>query len=94
LELPVPSIVIEPTLYLAPREQYPVLIQQLDNQKNTVAFFAHNPGITDFVNELTNVRIDNMPTCSIFAVAAETNNWAHFMEARKELLFFDYPKNK
>ena len=58
-----------------------------------MAIFSHNPGITEFVNQLVeNVHIDNMPTCSIFAVKINSTNWKDFIQTKKELLLFDYPK--
>ena len=64
------------------------------NDKNKIAvLFSHNPGITDFANTLTNVHIDNMPTCSIFGVQADAEKWAVFFRSEKNFLFFDYPKN-
>jgi phosphohistidine phosphatase len=65
----------------------------LPDGKNTIALFAHNPGITEFVNTLTNVRIDDMPTCAVFAVASEAESWSSFLDSEKKFLFFDYPKN-
>ena len=59
-----------------------------------VALFSHNPGITEFVNTLTaETKVDNMPTCSVFAVKADINSWQEFVDAKKELWFFDFPKN-
>ena len=67
-------------------------IASLDDIYNSVALFSHNPGITDFVNELTKTRIDDMPTCGIFAIKIDTDLWANFAKAKKEFWFFDYPK--
>jgi len=60
---------------------------------NSVAVFSHNPGITEFVNELTKTQIDVMPTCGIFAMNVHTKSWADFKSAKKDFLFFDYPKS-
>ncbi len=79
-------------LYHASSNVFYNTIAQLSNAWQTVAIFSHNPGITDFVNSLTNTQIDNMPTCGIFAIAAKTNDWKNFEDAEKEFLFFDYPK--
>ncbi len=69
-------------------------IEQLDSSPNTVAIFSHNPGITEFVNTLTDaVRIDNMPTCGVFVIHIQSDKWADFKKAKKQFLFFDYPKN-
>ncbi len=59
----------------------------------SVALFSHNPGITAFVNDLTNTHIDDMPTCAVFAVHIKTNSWKDFKNAEKNFWFFDYPKN-
>jgi phosphohistidine phosphatase len=87
------DIIFVSALYHAPAEIFYEVIKHLDDPFNTVAIFAHNPGISYFVNELTNTRIDNMPTCAVFAVQASIDNWKDFAKAQKEFLFFDYPKN-
>jgi len=80
-------------LYEAPAARFYEVISQLNDKHDTIALFSHNPGITDFVNALTQVRIDNMPTCAVFAVSIDTTKWAQCKEAEKSFLFFDYPKN-
>ena len=87
------DIVLDERLYEAPMETFYEVVAALDNKHDTVALFAHNPGITDFVNTLTGVRTDNMPTCGVFAVHADTEDWKTFRESSKQFLFFDYPKN-
>lgn len=87
------DIIFVSALYHAPAEIFYEVIQHLDAPFNTVAIFAHNPGITYFVNELTEMRIDNMPTCGVFAVQANITHWKDFTKAKKEFLFFDWPKN-
>jgi phosphohistidine phosphatase len=89
------GIVFVTALYHAPAAIFFEVISHLDDELDTVALFAHNPGITHFANELnTEMNIDNMPTCSIFAVRAPVSKWGDFAHAKKEFLFFDYPKNK
>ncbi len=88
------SLIFVSALYHAPAEIFLEVIKEIDNKFNTVAIFAHNPGITYFVNSLLpNVKIDNMPTCGTFAVEININNWVDFEKSKKEFLFFDYPKN-
>jgi phosphohistidine phosphatase len=79
-------------LYHAPVHVFYNVVEHLANAYQTVALFSHNPGITDFVNELTDVRVNDMPTCGIFAIKIYTNDWLEFGTAKKEFLFFDYPK--
>src|SRR4051812_38730178 len=80
-------------LYLATPSAFASTVAELDDHFKTVALFSHNPGITDFASSLTNVKVDDMPTCAVFAVQAETGSWSGFHEAEKNFLFFDYPKN-
>jgi phosphohistidine phosphatase len=79
-------------LYHALPPVFKQVIAGLDDKDDTVALFAHNPGITTFANMLTAVRLDNMPTCSVFAVQSPVEHWNEFLTAGQEFLFFHYPK--
>jgi phosphohistidine phosphatase len=87
------KMIVNQKLYLAPADEFYKSIADVDDAYETIAVFAHNSGITDFANSLTKVKIDNMPTCSIFAVSVKAKTWSQFKNAEKEFLFFDYPKN-
>ncbi len=79
LYLPEPSVIEE-------------TIISLSNDIESVAIFSHNNGITEFANQLSEAKIDNMPTCCIFAVKIETDSWSKFAKAKKNFWFVDYPK--
>ena len=88
------DIIFISKLYHADAGIFFEVVDELDNAFTTVAIFSHNPGITEFVNLLiTATRLDNMPTCGIFAISIKTDKWINFKTAKKELLFFDYPKS-
>ena len=80
-------------LYGAGPAVFEKTVTSLPDKHNTVAIFSHNPGITEFANSLSIVRVDDMPTCAVFGVSAEVDSWKDFMKADKKFLFFDYPKN-
>ena len=86
------EILFVPELYHAAVQTFIKVVSELNDNYRSVAIFSHNPGITEFVNTLTPVQIDNMPTCGVFAVNADVNSWNEFATATKELLFFNYPK--
>lgn len=86
------EIIYKTELYHADAEAFYSVIENADTEINTVAIFSHNPGITYFVNELTEVKIDDMPTCAVFALEADCKKWKEFRKAKKKFLFFDYPK--
>lgn len=79
-------------LYHAPPSVYYDVIGALPDELNTVAIFAHNPGITDFVQETATARIDDMPTCAIFGIRLHTDDWGSIQSCKKEFWFFDSPK--
>ena len=86
------DILLVPELYLAGPDAFYDAIAKAPAAAKTIALFGHNPGITEFVNDLTDVHVDDMPTCAIFAVKADIKEWSEFKDAEKQYWFFDYPK--
>ena len=79
-------------LYLATPNVFSAVISAIDDKYDSIAVFSHNNGITDFANQLTETRIDEIPTCGIFAIKLRSKHWSEFDTAEKEFLFFDSPK--
>ncbi|MFY7838967.1 MAG: SixA phosphatase family protein [Lacibacter sp.] len=79
-------------LYLPEPSVFEETITSLPGNINAVAIVSHNNGITEFANGLTNAKIDNMPTCCIFAVKIDTEDWSKFAKAKRQFWFVDYPK--
>lgn len=86
------KMIIKQELYLAPPEIFYKCIADINDKFETIAVFAHNPGITEFTNNLTNIRVDDMPTCSVYAINIDTDSWSSFTNAKKSFWFFEYPK--
>lgn len=80
-------------LYNASIKNFFDAVENLSDEYKNAALFSHNPGITAFVNMLTDTRVDDMPTCAIFAIHVYTDKWKNFFDAKMEFWFFDYPKN-
>lgn len=86
-------VIKEPRLYQAGVKHFFEVIHSLPDSWHCVALFSHNTGLTDFVNRLSKVRVDIVPTCGIYAIKADIDLWADFKEGKKAFWFFDYPKN-
>jgi phosphohistidine phosphatase len=86
------ELILIPELYEAPAGVFFDVIRNLSDTYQQVIIFAHNPGITSFVNMLTDVNIDNVPTTGLFGVRIPITEWKDFEDAKKEFWFFDYPK--
>lgn len=80
-------------LYHASRDSFYNVVRTIDDRIDSAAIFSHNPGITDFVNDIqSKVKLDNMPTCAVFAINLNAKNWKDFSPEVNSFLFFDYPK--
>lgn len=86
------ELILRDELYMAGPTIFKEVVATTDNSIKSIAIFSHNPGITDYANELTETRIDNIPTCGVFSVKADCSSWKDFATAKKEFWFFDYPK--
>lgn len=86
------DLILVPNLYEASVIDFYNTLEMVDDKHNNVALFSHNPGITEFANSLTEHKIDNIPTCGVFAISTQIKKWREFRLADKALLFFDYPK--
>ncbi len=83
----------EEKLYHCIPSVFEELLYEVDGKAKTVAIVAHNPGITDFVNQLAgNFVIDNMPTCGIVAARMDIEDWSDFPNAPKEVFLFEHPE--
>lgn len=88
------EVISVPTLYHARAQQFTEVILAAPAKASTIALFSHNNGITEFANMLSPARIDNMPTCAVFAVNCPIDSWASFRTGENSLYFFDFPRNK
>jgi phosphohistidine phosphatase len=86
------AIVFERALYLATPGRMLGVVQDLDDAFGHVALVSHNPGTTEFANDLADVRIDNVPTCGIVRLELEVDHWRDAAPGCARLLDFDYPK--
>lgn len=80
-------------LYHADSETILDTVQHLNNRYSTVMLVGHNPGLTDFVNEVMHACMDNLPTCGIVAARFFIDDWKNIEAGSSELLFIDFPKN-
>ena len=96
LRFPAQNIRLEPSLYHANADQILKIIHSIDDKHDVVLLFGHNPGITDFSNELRDDKkfIDNVPTCGVVGFVSTVNRWAEIEFGKANLILFDFPKSK
>ncbi|BDD04198.1 SixA phosphatase family protein [Aureibacter tunicatorum] len=81
------------SLYLADIYQILSVIQCLPEKCQNVVIVGHNPGLTEFVNHLSNESLDNVPTSGIF-VAEIDGDWENVKFGMGKRFWFSYPKAK
>jgi phosphohistidine phosphatase len=90
---PEARIVEERGLYHAGAGEILRIVQSLETLARHVMLVGHNPGFTDLANRLSAVRIDNMPTASLFCVDFEIEQWSDAAAGEARFVYFDFPKN-
>lgn len=94
LNYPTENIKTDRKLYHADADAILTTVKNINNKHDEVLLFGHNPGLTDFVNQLTDSSIDNVPTCGIAACIFDVDSWNSVGWRTGKLEFFDYPKKK
>ena len=94
MNYPIQNIKTDRKLYHADEDGMLNIVKSINNKHDEVLIFGHNPGLTEFVNRLTNSKIENIPTCGIAACTFHADSWNLITWNSGELKFFDYPKRK
>ena len=82
----------EEKLYHCIPSVFEEVIYSIGDKIKTACIIAHNPGITDFVNQLSpDFSIDNMPTCGMVGVELNTDHWSNFSIVKRKVILFEYP---
>jgi phosphohistidine phosphatase len=79
-------------LYDASARQLLHAVQKLDDSWHSVALVAHNPGLTQLCNDLSDAGIDNLPTCAVAVIEFELDTWRAVHPKLGRLTGFEYPR--
>lgn len=90
--LDVKNFKLEPDLYLAPPYIFLQFANELDEEYNSVMMVAHNPAMTDLINNYSSKPIFNVPTAAIFKVDFDIKSWKDVSFENGKLTGFIYPK--
>jgi len=94
LEYPMEKIKADLSLYHADEDGILKVVRGLSDKYDIVLLFGHNPGLTDFVNQLLNEHILNVPTCGVVSCLLDISSWKEATWGEGKLEFFDFPKKK
>jgi len=86
------DIVLYDELYHASPTILNKVIRSLDDNYNAVFLFAHNPGLTEWINRYSDAEIDNLPTCGIANIEFGGSTWSEFAGSPLKCSGIWYPK--
>lgn len=88
------QIATERSLYEASVEEILSVINELDDDYERIALFAHNPGISETASFLSRDEYVNLPTCGIVILHfEEINHWAEVSAGMGTITDYLYPKD-
>ena len=90
--LPWDEIVIEEALYHASEEDMLEIIQEQEDYLDGLMIFGHNPGMTYLVNELSDLDLENLPTCGVVTLQFNIEHWTEVGQEIAVLAEINTPK--
>jgi phosphohistidine phosphatase len=93
LGLPWDEIQIEEDLYHATEYEVLDLIQEQEDYLDGLMLFGHNPGLTYLVNGLSDLDLDNLPTCGVVVMQFDVESWVEVGDTQASTAMVDFPKN-
>jgi phosphohistidine phosphatase len=85
---------LEKEIYESTSERLNAFIKELDDDKNSLMLFGHNPAITNICNELgEDLFFDNVPTCGIVSLTFNISSWKTLALKTGILDFYQFPKD-
>lgn len=94
LAIPKHEILLDTDHYHASSDTLRALIRDFPDKHNCIMIFGHNPGLTYLINELSDLRLDNLPTCGVCGIEFQLNRWKDVKKGTGKKFYYDFPKNK
>jgi len=92
--LPWDEIQVEDDLYHATESEMLELIQEQEDYLDGLMLFGHNPGMTYLVNDLSDLDLENLPTCGVVILQFDVERWSEIGDVMAFSAELDYPKRK
>lgn len=93
LNYPANEVVVLQQVYESTAKTLKDVITQIDNKNESAIIFAHNPGITNLTNELTDdLFFDDLPTCALVALDFDVKTWKEAATSKAKIAFHQFPK--
>jgi phosphohistidine phosphatase len=81
--LPFKDVVKEKPLYEGTAKEILAAIHSADEKYSSIAIVCHNPAITDFARQYSEVAIDNVPTSGAIGITFDVSHWQDIKDKGK-----------
>ena len=68
------------------------MIRSYSDNYQSVMIIAHNPGLTNLINSITNISLDNLPTTGLAEIEFNINCWSDISNENSNLVDLKFPK--
>lgn len=87
------KIIVNNNLYLCSASAIFYTFSKLSNEINSCMIVAHNPGLTELINEL-GVKMDNLPTASAISFSFNVDSWKNILDEEAKYLWVKLAEKK
>jgi len=91
LKIPEAQLQIESALYTFDVSSLKAFLYTVDDSKDKLMLFGHNPAFTELANSLGEAYFDNIPTSGLVMITFENSSWKDLANGKTILHLF--PKN-
>ena len=92
LHYPKEKIMYDERIYEANTEDLMEVVHILPENADEVLLVGHNPGMTAFINMLSDTGLDNLPTAGVVGIAFDVASFMEIAPHSGEVLFYETPK--
>lgn len=93
LNYPANEVVVLQQIYESAAKTLKDVIVQIEDKNQSAIIFAHNPGMTNLTNELTDdLFFDELPTCAVVALEFDIKSWKEAASKKAKIAFHQFPK--
>ena len=92
LDYPLASILYQKKLYIGKTsENFLAMLRELEDEKNTILVFGHNPTIYYYMHYLLHEFTKDVPTCTTVGIDFKVESWADLEPQQGDLAFMFTP---
>lgn len=90
---PINDIIVLEDLYNAPASMLRKIVRGLDESLREVFIIGHNPGLSEYADEVSNGQVKDLPTCSVVELKFDIKKWSEVDKMSLVKVKLDTPKS-